>query len=480
MADLKDNRLFYSRPVEIIPKRHVEEVHQLTIDILSKKGILIHLPSARDVLVKQGARVDGEVVFLDEPVIARLMSTVPESFEMLGRDSGQKPLLFGKDQVRPVVCPGNGTLSIIEADGSKRPSNMADFNNITRLCQTSRVVDMVGAIPVEPLGMPVKSRHLHLLHNLMRYSHKPLIGISTSVEETQQSFTLLEMVYGSGFLKDHCVIACSVNPTSPLGLDPLACQTLMAYAENRQVLFILPGPMAGLTAPLSMYGMVAVINAENLAGICLAQAVSPGTPVVYSSGAMTSDMRWANTISAAPEGTLVGMACMQMAQYYRIPSRAMGGLTEAKQVDFQAGMETMQNYFGHAVAGVGVVNECLGVLDTIMSTSFEKWILDEELISRVELMNKGLGILDQAGILESVRNVDHMGTYLMEKSVFENCHKIWTPDVSFWQPYDMWADKKETLIEKAGHIFQDRIESLEDSLMNPKLDRNLGTYIEGL
>ena len=477
MDSIQEAGLFMKNPIDVIPHQHLDDIHQLTIDILSKKGVLVRLEKAREVLARQGARIAGEVVYIDENLVAKSLDSTPKSFQMVGRDNGP-PLVFGKGQTKPVICPGNGTMSIIEADGSKRPSNTMDFDNIIKLCQSSDIVDMVGAIPVEPSDMPDSSRHLHLLRHLMRYSHKPLIGVATDFVETLESFKMLEMVYGEGFLKTNHVIAYSVNPTSPLCFDPLACQTLMAYAENNQTLFILPGPMAGLSGPLEMYGMLAVINAENLAGICLAQAVSPGTPVVYSSGAMTSDMRWANSITAAPEGTLLGMASMQLARYYHLPSRAMAGLSEAKQVDYQAGMETMQNYFGHAMAGVGVVNQCLGVLDSIMSTSYEKWILDEELILRVEHMNKGLGAFDKANIFETINNVDHKGTYLLEKSVLRNCHKIWKPEVSFWQPYAMWQKQRQDILEKAGQACKARLASLEKSLLEPGLDKDIGKYIE--
>ena len=479
MDNIQKAGLFLENPIEVIPSNHLDDIHELTIDILSKKGILVHLEQARDILARQGARIDGKVVYFDEKLIMKSLESTPESFQMLNRD-GRSPLVFGKGQTQPVVCPGNGTMSIIEADGSKRPSTTLDFDNITKLCESSDIVDMVGSIPVEASDMPTNSRHLHLLRHLMRHSHKPLIGVATNFAESLESFNLLEMVYGNGFLKNNHVIAYSVNPTSPLGFDPLACQTLISYAKNNQVLFILPGPMAGLTGPLDMYGMLAVINAENLAGICLAQAVSPGTPVVYSSGAMTADMRWANTITAAPEGSLIGMAAMQLARYYHLPSRAMSGLSEAKQVDYQAGMETMQNYLGHAMAGVGVVNECLGVLDSIMSTSYEKWILDEELISRVNKMNTGLGVFDRKKIFKTINNVDHQGTYLLEKSVFENCHNIWKPNVSLWQPYEVWQEKRQGVLEKAGQICKERLESQKESLLEAGLDKELGAYIKNV
>lgn len=479
MDELQTTGIFMERHMDVIPSKHVDDIHQLTLDLLSKKGVLVHLEAARDALAGRGARVEGKTVFIDEKFVMEAVDSAPKQFRMGGRDGGP-PLLFGKGQTKPVICPGNGTTSIIEANGVKRPSTTLDFDNITKLCQSSKVVDMVGAIPVEASDMPEKSRHLHLLRHLMRHSHKPLIGVATDFAQTLESFKMLEIVYGQDYLKHHHAIAYSVNPTSPLGFDPLACQTLMAYAGNNQVVFILSGTMAGLTAPLDLYGVLAIINAENLAGICLAQAVSPGTPVVYSSGAMTSDMRWANTITAAPEGTLAGMAAMQMARYYGLPSRAMAGLSEAKQVNYQAGMETMQNYLGHAMAGVGVVNQCLGVFDSIMSTSYEKWILDEELISRVERMNVGMGVFDRQTTFETINSVAHTGTYLLEKSVFQNCHNVWKPGVSFWQTYDMWAKQKQDILEKAGQICKERLANQSVPLLEPSLDKDLGNYIKSL
>jgi trimethylamine---corrinoid protein Co-methyltransferase len=472
-----DRSQFYQNPVDVITQNDREGIHQLTLDILSKKGFQVHLEEARDLFKAQGARIEGKVVFLDEPVVTKLLKTAPKEFSMKSRESNRAPLVFGPSQTRPVICPGNGTMSIIEPDGTKRTSSTADYDRITKLCQTSNVVDMVGAIPVVPGDMPVKNQHLQLLHHLMRYSTKPLIGVGTSKEETEESFKLLEMVYGTDYLSDNHVIAYSVNPTTPLGLDPLACQTLIAYAEKRQVVFILPAPMAGLTAPLDMYGMLAIINAENLIGICLTQAVSPGTPVVYSSGALTSDMRWANTITAAPEGTLIGMAAMQMARYYGLPARAMAGLSEAKSTDYQAGMETMQNFFGHNIAGVQVVNECLGVLDSLMSTSFEKWMLDEEMIERMMVINKGLGKFDREKLFNLISGVDHQGSYLMEQDTLENCRNIWKPEVSLWLPYENWLLKKQDLISRATELCEERISRLSEPLLSPELDKELGDYI---
>lgn len=443
-----DTSIFFKSPLEVVSQIDVEKLHGLTMDILSKKGILFQFDGACQALSAYGARVSGNIAYIDESIVQKALETVPKHFTFQAR-GGRKALPIGDTQKKPVICPGNGTVFIIEKNGHKRNATMEDFDNITKLCESSQVMDMVGAVPVEPRDVDEKTRYLKLVQHLMRHSNKPLIGVATDLEESRRLFSMLELVYGKGYLRDNSVIAYSPNPVSPLCYDPLTCQALMAYAENNQVSMVLSAPMAGLTGPLNMHGMAALINAEVLAGLCLSQAVNPGAPFIYSCGGLTSDMRWANSIGAGPEGSLINMAVMQLARFYKLPSRAMAGISEAKMTDYQAGMETAQNYLTLSMSGVQMVNETAGVLDSLMSTSFEKWILDEELLSRTDCLASGLGNFDPDIVFDTINTVPHSGNYLMEKSTFEACRNVWKPDVSFWQPYQDWEKKRPNIIETA-------------------------------
>lgn len=357
---------------------------------------------------------------------------------------------------------------------------MEDFDNITKLCESSPIMDMVGAVPVEPCDVEEKNRYLRLVQHLIRYSNKPLIGVATDLKESERLFSMLELVYGQGYLRDNSVIAYSPNPASPLCYDSLTCHTLMAYAENNQVSMVLSAPMAGLTGPLNMHGMVAMINAEVLAGLCLSQAVNPGAPFVYSFGGLTSDMRWANSIGAAPEGSLINMALMQLARLYKLPSRAMAGISEAKMTDYQAGMETAQNYLTLSMCGVKMVNETVGVMDSLMSTSYEKWILDEELLSRTDCLASGLGSFDPNAVFDMINSVPHSGNFLMEKSTFAACRNIWKPEVSFWQPYHYWEKQRQDIVEIAYEKWQSRIANSAEPILDPHLDAELSKYIDNI
>ena len=43
----------------------------------------------------------------------------------------------------------------------------------------------------------------------------------------------------------------------------------------------------------------------------------------------------------------------------------------------------LQNYFTLMLSGTHMINECFGTLNGIMTVSYEKFILDEEMISRM-------------------------------------------------------------------------------------------------
>jgi trimethylamine--corrinoid protein Co-methyltransferase len=154
--------------------------------------------------------------------------------------------------------------------------------------------------------------------------------------------------------------------------------------------------MAGFSSPISLIGTAILQNAEILAGITLTQLVNPGNPVVYSNGSTVGNMKSGNFISASPEMMLIHLAGLQMSlDYYHIPARSMCGMTDAKSIDCQAGFETMQNLLMGALGGAHMVFECLGVLDAIMTTSYEKLMVDLEIVSRVMRLQEGIDTSDK-------------------------------------------------------------------------------------
>ncbi len=465
--------------LKVANTRTLDQIHAQTLQVLAETGVVFDSEEIVARFKKMGEKVSGKRVYLSEGMITAALETCPGSFTMTGRN-GIAPVLIGGDQPSTVVSPGNGTLFIQDLSGKRRRATLEDFDNITRLCENSANVNLVGSIPVDPCDVAEKSKPARLVHHLMQYSNKPLIGQAATRQEAREVFDIIEIVAGrKGFLDDHVAISYSVNPASPLCFEPLSCETILAYAKKKQALFILPGIMPGLTGPLDAMGLVVLSNAEILAALACIQMINPGTPVVYTAGTFMVNMKNFYAITGSPQAALVNIAGIQMArEVYKIPSRTMAGLTDAKRVDYQAGAETMQNLTLYTAAGVHVINECLGVMDSITTTSYEKWILDDELLDRLKCFSMGFDQMRINNSLDVIREIGPGGNYLQHDTTMENYRNIYMPAVSDWNPYDMWTKKgKPNLLEKAGDKCRLILERRNKKVLLSEVDREIAAYI---
>ena len=447
--------------LKVVEKDTLQSIHEQSLQLLSSAGVVFDSEEIVRLFVDNGQKVDGKCVYLSEAFVMKALESVPRSFTMTGRNEAAD-ITIGGNQKSLIVTPGNGTLFIQDIEGQRRRATIADFDNITRLCEHSHNVNMVGSIPVDPIDLPEKSKPARLVHHLMQYSNKPLIGQAATSEEVKQVFDIIEIAMGQkGFLDNNVAIAYGVNPASPLVFEPLTCETMQGYAQRKQALFILPGLMPGLTGPMDFKGLVVLSNAENLAAIACAQMLNPGTPVVYSAGTFMVNMKNFYAITGSPQSTLVNMAGIQMArEFYGLPSRTMAGLTDSKQVDYQAGAETMQNLALYTMAGVHVINQCLGVMDSITTTSYEKWVLDDELLDRLRVFSAGIDQIGAENTLDEMISLGPGGDYLQQTSTFQNCRSLYMPEISDWNMFEDWekAGKRDVLQiarEKCNRILQE-------------------------
>jgi trimethylamine--corrinoid protein Co-methyltransferase len=466
--------------LRVVDKETLQSIHERSIQLLARAGVIFDSEVMIRRFKRKGKKSDGKRVYFSEKEVAEALEVTPKSFTMVGRN-GAADVRIGERQDTTVVAPGNGTFFIQNIGGHRRPAMLADFDNITRLCENSRNVNLVGAIPVDPCDLPEQYKPAKLIQHLMRYSNKPLIGKAVTFEEAKQVFDVIEIAFGqTGYLNDHVAVAYGVNPASPLCFESLTCETIQAYAEKKQALFTLPGLMPGLTGPLDFKGLATLANAENLAAIACAQLINPGTPVVYSAGTFMVNMKNFYAVTGSPQSALVNIAGIQMARdFYGLPSRTMAGLTDAKQVDFQAGAETMQNLTLYTMAGVDVINECLGVMDSITTTSYEKWILDDELLDRLGHFSAGLDQITTENCLEMMIDLGPGGDYLQHPSTFENCRSLYMPDISDWNSFEDWEKAGKLDVLHIAHEKCNRIlEKCEGMVLAEEIDQEIEAYFK--
>ena len=166
-------------------------------------------------------------------------------------------------------------------------------------------------------------------------------------------------------------------------------------------------------------------------------------------------------------------------ELYGIPTRCMAGLTDSKIIDCQAGFETMQNYLMLAMSGVNIVNECFGILDAIMTVSYEKFIIDEEIMSRSACVVKGIDSFEDDFSKNIIKEVGHGGSYFMHPSTLKYCRSFWEPLVSDTKNFDDWKKNGEQDIkQKANKIFKEILKNCPDIIIDQEVRIDLEKYVK--
>lgn len=453
-------------------------IHDHSLHVLANTGIAFDYVPALRLLKKHGARIDGKTAFLPAKLVMDSLEMCPTRFTFEARNSAKSIVFGSKEEI--LVLPNLGPIFVVDDQGRKRHGTLTDYINITKLSQASKVVDVVGSCPIDAIDVDSKTKFLQMIYQSCRHSDKPVMCCTGKPEAIDQQLELMEIAFGQpGIMQDKVITGTSLSPLSPLAYSEDAAHAIMAFAKNKQMIIIAGAPMSGINAPVSIAGTSLIINTEFLAAMTLAQCAGPGTPIVYATTASTSNLQNATYVIGVPETTLLNCFAAQMGQFYNIPTRSVGAATEAKRVDVQAGYESMQTLMLACLSGVDAIYETLGVMESLMTVSYEKFMIDQELISRVKRIAKGVEVDRKKLIGQEVENTGIGGSFLMHPLTLEGCRKRWTPLVSDWLPYEQWTENgSENAFQKASTQFKEILEKAPESILDSAIDHELFKFIK--
>ncbi|WP_218048785.1 trimethylamine methyltransferase family protein [Curvivirga aplysinae] len=84
---------------EVMDGAQVEKIDNASMDILENVGVQFRDPIALEDWKKAGAKVDGEIVYLDRGLVRELIKTIPETFTYHARNPKNNVKLGGKNSV---------------------------------------------------------------------------------------------------------------------------------------------------------------------------------------------------------------------------------------------------------------------------------------------------------------------------------------------------------------------------------------------
>lgn len=403
-------------------------IHNAAMELLRDVGVRIHNEKALAIFRENGARVEGSTVFFTEEQVMHWVKKAPESFTIYARNPRYNTIVGG-NHVNP--APTYGCAFIDEWDGTRRRGTMQDYIKCLKLIHAEDLYTINGGIMIQPGDMPEKTAAIDMFYSALLHSDKAILLPTGFIEEMELIMEAsCEVFGGKDALIEKPRMVALINTNSPLALDERMLDCLMLLAQYGQPAILCPASMLGATSSLSMAGTLASNTAETLTGIILAQMIRPGTPVVFGIQSTAADMRGGITFAcAAPEGTILQGYAAKMGRFYGLPSRGGGCQTDAPVINCQAGYESMLTFSSAYRHGINLVLEAGGVMDSVNATSFEKMIVDFEIMRQAKFSFQNVQIDEETLNLEEIKEIAHDGSFVDADYTLENFSDLYAPRV---------------------------------------------------
>ncbi|MFB6185064.1 MAG: trimethylamine methyltransferase family protein [Haloarculaceae archaeon] len=450
------------------------EIHDASLRILSDTGVEVGLADARELLADHGADVDGDVVRVPPALVEDALDSAPESFTWHARNPDNDVAVGGSDG-ETVFAPAYGASNVLTVDGTRRSSTRSDYERLLKLVQQADAVTSTGYTVCEVGDCSAEAKPYEMTSRSLLYSDKPVMGDTFGRERAEVSLDLTGIAVEDRDLSKPYV-AGQITPVSPRRLSGHMAGGLLAYAERGQPLVFASVVMAGATGPATLAGAFALANAEVLFAITLAQLAHEGVPVVYGAPATTFDMHATTMASGSPEGALATAFTGQMADFYGLPARAGGCLTDAKTVDDQAGSESMQHLLTTLAADVDVVVHAAGMLEAYATVSPVKFVLDCERIATARRLQDGYEVSEKTLALDLVTGIEPGGDFLSERHTVTNVREEhFMPDLADRSSHDDWErDGSPTAADRG----RERVEAWLEEYERPPIPDDVEAAIE--
>ncbi len=383
----------------------VERIHQTAVRILTEIG----MGAVPDVVIEQGVRkgaiVNGHGRLCFPPALIDDMVAGAASTFVLHGQSPDRDFEVGGDRV--FFGTGGAAVQVLDRDsGTYRPSTLRDLYDFARLVDTLDNVSWftrccVATDMVEPLDLDINTAYAIAAGTTKH------IGTSFAVgEHVKPVVEMFDMILGGDgrfarrpFCKVH------ISPVvSPLRYGEDAVSVMLACIENNIPINSIIAAQSGATAPATLAAVLAHTTAETLAGLILVNMFKPGHPVIFSNWPFVIDLRTGAFSGGGGEIAVLNAAAAQVSKFYGLPTGVACSMTDSKAVDAQAGFEKGLTSLAAGLAGANLVYESAGMMASLMAASFEAFIVDNEMLSYVQRIMRGIEVSDDTLGFEAIHD----------------------------------------------------------------------------
>jgi trimethylamine--corrinoid protein Co-methyltransferase len=466
-------------PVELLSADQIEAIHEASMQVLEEIGIDVLLPEARELYRASGATVAGgsERVRLDRGLVMQAAGHAPGRFTLHARNPLHN-LEIGGDAV--AFCSVASAPNCSDREGGRRPGSQVDFRNFVRLGQSLEIIHLFGGYPVEPVDVHPNIRHLECLRDFVTLSDKVFHAYSLGWGRIRDGIEIARIARGidrDRFEAEPSLFTI-INSSSPLRLDAPMAAGIMEMARAGQVVVMTPFTLAGAMAPVTIAGALVQQNAEALAGIALAQLSRPGAPVVYGGFTSNVDMKSGAPAFGTPEYMKAVLAGGQLARRYSLPYRS-SNTNASTSVDAQAAYESVFSLWATTAGHANMIMHAAGWLEGGLVASFEKMVLDADLLQMVAESLKAVDVSEPSLALDAMREVGPGGHFFGAAHTQERYRTaFYAPMISDWRNFETWREAgSPDAFTRAGALAGQLLEAYQPPPLDPAIREELDAFV---
>ena len=467
------------KPIEVISADQVEQIHQASLTVLEDLGLEFLDDEALDILAAAGADVDrgARLVKFDRGLIEENIAKAPAEFTLFARNPAHD-VTFGGNHINfsTVGSPPH----VSDLDRGRRTGSYADYCDLLRLGQSLNIIHLIAGYPVEPVDLPAATRHLDAHYAYITLTDRVWHPYSLGRQRIADGIDMLCIARGVDreALKRKPGLLSVVNTNSPLRVDGPMLQGLMEMARAGQAVVVTPFTLAGAMSPVTIAGALTQQNAEALAVIAFIQMVSPGAPAMYGGFTSNVDMKSGAPAFGTPEYARAALAGGQLARRYKLPYRSSNA-NASNVVDAQAAYESEMSIWSAVMGHSNLVMHGAGWLEGGLTASFEKVIIDAEMLQMMAEFLQPLEVSDATLGLDAIADVGPGGHFFGTQHTLDRYETaFYQPMVSDWRNFETWQEAGSlTATQRANTIWKRLLADYEQPPIDPAIDEALKDFV---
>ncbi len=456
-----------------LSEEQCRRLHDASLQILERTGVRLYLQEALDLLKRAGAEVfDGNQVRIPARLVERALETAPKRLVVYDRNG--QPAMFLEDY-RSYYGPGSDLLNIIDHHtGERRRPVLRDVREGITLCDALPHIDFVMSmfLPSDVNQIVVDRFQMEVMLN---YTTKPIVYVTYDTSGCLDAVEMAEIVAGGAqALREKPFTICYINVTTGLRHNREALEKLLFMADKGLPALYIPAGSGGLTAPMTMAGAMALVNAGALAGLVISQLRNPGTPVIFPGwGGEALDMR---TMVEPYAGADYQGIAESLVHFYGLPVFTLGGASDAKLPDGQAAAEAALTLMLRALSGGQLVHD-LGYLESGLCGSLAQLVICDEIVGWIKGAIADVEINDETLALDLIDQVGPDGQFLESEHTLRHYRERWYPRLFERENYERWQSRGgKSILQRAA----ERVEEILATHKPPLLPAEVAAEVHAV